>query len=297
MLAVAYAVGDRRRPRPRSTACSSPTRGVPSIIVTLGTLAIFRTLADQPLRLADDHLRRAARLAARPPELDAGQLRRSGTSARSSLGAVVLILVLQLLLGGLKWGRWVYAVGSNPDAARQAGAAGRARDPGGVRGLGRAGRASPASCSCRASGPSPSTPATGSSSQSVAAAVVGGVNIFGGVGDAVRRAARRAAHQPARPEPAARAGAERVLARRRPRRADPDRGRGRLPPRQADRHGSTVARAEQPAAGVPPHRGSPGCLSAALQVALGAVPRGRPRRRLLRERLALASSTSASRTS
>ena len=57
---------------------------VPSIIVTLGTLAIFRTLADQPLGLADDHLRRAARLGARPPQLDGGQLRRRGTSAPSS---------------------------------------------------------------------------------------------------------------------------------------------------------------------------------------------------------------------
>ena len=35
--------------------------------------------------------------------------------------AVVLALVLQLALGRLKWGRWVYALGSNPQAARQAG--------------------------------------------------------------------------------------------------------------------------------------------------------------------------------
>jgi len=35
--------------------------------------------------------------------------------------AVVVIVALQLALGRLRWGRWVYAVGSNPDAARQEG--------------------------------------------------------------------------------------------------------------------------------------------------------------------------------
>ena len=43
VLAVGLAIGDRRRRSGSSTACSSPTRGVPSIIVTLGTLAIYRT--------------------------------------------------------------------------------------------------------------------------------------------------------------------------------------------------------------------------------------------------------------
>jgi rhamnose transport system permease protein len=34
---------------------------------------------------------------------------------------VVVILALQVALGRLRWGRWIYAVGSNPDAARQEG--------------------------------------------------------------------------------------------------------------------------------------------------------------------------------
>ena len=96
-------------------------------------------------------------------------------------GAVVLILVLQLLLGGLKWGRWVYAVGSNPDAARQAAlpvervilaafvASGALAGLAGFLFLSRFGTITV-------------NAGNGLELQSVAAAVVGGVNIFGGSG-------------------------------------------------------------------------------------------------------------------
>ena len=69
------------------------------------------------------------------------------------------------------------------------GAADRPADPADrlhrLRPLGRALRASPASCSWRASATSRSRPAAASSCRSVAAVVVGGVNIFGGSGTIV----------------------------------------------------------------------------------------------------------------
>ena len=96
-------------------------------------------------------------------------------------GAVVLIVVLQFMLGGLKWGRWVYAVGSNPDAARQAAlpvervilgafvASGALAGLAGFLFLSRFGTITV-------------NAGNGLELQSVAAAVVGGVNIFGGSG-------------------------------------------------------------------------------------------------------------------
>src|SRR5262249_6168387 len=99
-------------------------------------------------------------------------------------GTVVLIVVLQLMLGGLKWGRWLYAVGSNPDAARQAAlpvervvlgtfvASGALAGLAGFLFLSRF-------------GPTPANAGKGLDVQSVAAAVVGGVNICGGSGTLV----------------------------------------------------------------------------------------------------------------
>jgi rhamnose transport system permease protein len=153
---------------------------VPSIIVTLGTLAIFRTwlinhsdsrtitsdgLPDWLLNLPNSTV----------VSLGAWDVR------TVVLGAVVLIVVLQLLLGGLKWGRWVYAVGSNPDAARQAAlpvervilaafaASGALAGLAGFLFLSRFGTITVSAGS-------------GLELQAVAAAVVGGVNIFGGSG-------------------------------------------------------------------------------------------------------------------
>jgi rhamnose transport system permease protein len=156
---------------------------VPSIIVTLGTLAIFRTwlinhsdsrtitsdgLPDWLLNLPNSTV----------VSIGAWDVR------TVVLGAVVLIVVLQLMLGGLKWGRWVYAVGSNPDAARQAAlpvervilaafvASGALAGLAGFLFLSRFGTITVSAGS-------------GLELQAVAAAVVGGVNIFGGSGSLI----------------------------------------------------------------------------------------------------------------
>lgn len=93
---------------------------VPSIVVTLGTLAIYRSwLIDygSGKNITTDSL----------PNWVVDFPRRSmfslGAADLRWVVAVVLVLVavLQLALGRLRWGRWLYAVGSNPDAALQAG--------------------------------------------------------------------------------------------------------------------------------------------------------------------------------
>ena len=105
---------------------------VPSIIVTLGTLAIYRTwLIDHAF--AHHHRRLAAPVAGGVPQrtvLSLGGLDvrhgpdRCGGGDRCPPARA----------GRLRWGRWVYAVGSNPDAARREGLH-RARHPGSVRPL------------------------------------------------------------------------------------------------------------------------------------------------------------------
>jgi rhamnose transport system permease protein len=156
---------------------------VPSIIVTLGTLAIFRTWLinhSDSLTITSDGLPHWVLDLPRSTVFSVG-----AWDVRSIvLGAVVLIVVLQLLLGGLKWGRWVYAVGSNPDAARQAAlpvervvlaafvASGALAGLAGFLFLSRFGTITVSAGS-------------GLELQAVAAAVVGGVNIFGGSGTLV----------------------------------------------------------------------------------------------------------------
>jgi rhamnose transport system permease protein len=94
--------------------------GVPSIIVTLGTLAIFRTLL---IRHAEAKTITASSL----PDWVIEFPRRTLFSIGDFdvrlvfVVAVVLVLALQWVLASLKWGRWVYALGSNPQAAVQAG--------------------------------------------------------------------------------------------------------------------------------------------------------------------------------
>ena len=206
---------------------------VPSIIVTLGTLAIFRTWL---INHSDSRTITSDGLPDWVLDLPNSTVVSFGSwDVRTVvLGAVVLIVVLQLMLGGLKWGRWVYAVGSNPDAASQAAlpvervilgafvASGALAGLAGFLFLSRFGTI------------------TVNAGNGLELAVRRGRRgrrrqHLRRLGDADRRAARRAADQPARPEPAARAGAERVLARRRARRPDPHRRRGRLPARQAHR--------------------------------------------------------------
>ncbi len=93
---------------------------VPAIIVTLGTLAIYRTW------LIDHAKARTITADSLPQwlvEFPQGTVvRLGGLDVRVVLTVAVLVIVaLQVALGRLRWGRWVYAVGSNPDAARQEG--------------------------------------------------------------------------------------------------------------------------------------------------------------------------------
>ena len=156
---------------------------VPSIIVTLGTLAIYRTWL---INHAEAQTITADSLPDWLIELPNSTLFSLGDlDVRTVVAAaVVLILCLQLLLGNLKWGRWVYAVGSNPEAASQAGlpvnrvvlgafvASGALAGLAGFMFLSRFGTITVVA-------------GAGLELQSVAAAVVGGVNIFGGVGTLV----------------------------------------------------------------------------------------------------------------
>ena len=153
---------------------------VPSIIVTLGTLAIYRTWLinhSESKTITSDSIPDWVVDLPNSTLVSFGEFDIRTVVA----GAVVLILVLQLMLGGLKWGRWVYAVGSNPDAARQAAlpvervilgafiASGALAGLAGFLFLSRFGTITV-------------NAGNGLELQSVAAAVVGGVNIFGGSG-------------------------------------------------------------------------------------------------------------------
>jgi rhamnose transport system permease protein len=156
---------------------------VPSIIVTLGTLAIYRTWL---INHSDSRTITSEGLPDWVVELPNSTLVSFGEfDVRTVVaGAIVLIVVLQLMLGGLKWGRWVYAAGSNPDAARQAAlpvqrvilgafvASGALAGLAGFLFLSRFGTITV-------------NAGNGLELQAVAAAVVGGVNIFGGSGTLV----------------------------------------------------------------------------------------------------------------
>jgi rhamnose transport system permease protein len=179
VLAVAYAVAIGAGMGLLNGALVAYAR-VPSIIVTLGTLAIYRTWL---INHSDSRTITSDGLPDWVVELPNATLVSFGEFDIRTVvaGAVVLILVLQLMLGGLKWGRWVYAVGSNPDAARQAAlpvervimvafvASGALAGLAGFLFLSRFGTITV-------------NAGNGLELQSVAAAVVGGVNIFGGSG-------------------------------------------------------------------------------------------------------------------
>jgi rhamnose transport system permease protein len=153
---------------------------VPAIIVTLGTLALFRTLISL-------YSGGANVTAAVLPDWVLGFNNISVFSvAGFDLRLVFLILVgvvviLQWALRGLRPGRRLYAIGSNPDAAQQAGlaaprlvwlsfvGAGSLAGLAGFMFMVRAGTIS-------------ATAGSGLELEAVAAAVVGGVSIFGGSG-------------------------------------------------------------------------------------------------------------------
>lgn len=154
--------------------------GVPAIIVTLGTLALFRTLlsvySGGTNILAGD--------------LPAWVLEFNNVTLFTVAGfeirlvfvvALFVIVALHWAFGRLRWGRRIYAIGSNPSAASQAGlpasslvfwsfvGAGSLAGLAGFMFMIRAGTIS-------------ATAGAGLELESVAAAVVGGVSILGGSG-------------------------------------------------------------------------------------------------------------------
>lgn len=156
---------------------------VPSIIVTLGTLAIYRTWL---IDYAEAQTITAGSLPQWVVDLPTKTLVSLGDlDIRAAFAvAVVLALLLQWALATLKWGRWIYAVGSNPEAARQAGLpvasvtlgafvlSGALAGLAGFMFLARFGNVTVAA-------------GQGLELASVAAAVVGGVSILGGSGTLV----------------------------------------------------------------------------------------------------------------
>jgi len=182
VLAVAYAIAIGAGLGVLNGALVAYAR-VPAIIVTLGTLAIYRTWL---ISHADSRTITSDGLPSWVLDLPNSTLFSIGDwDIRTVVaGVVVLIVVGQVMLGTLKWGRWLYAVGSNPDAARQAAlpvervvmgafvASGALAGLAGFLFLSRFGTITV-------------NAGSGLELQSVAAAVVGGVNIFGGAGTVV----------------------------------------------------------------------------------------------------------------
>ncbi len=153
---------------------------VPAIIVTLGTLALFRTLIS--LYAGGTNVTAA--------ELPDWVLDFNNVTVFSVAGfdlrlvfliLIAVVIILQWALRRLRAGRRLYAIGSNPEAAQQAGlaaprliwlsfvGAGSLAGLAGFMFMIRAGTIS-------------ATAGSGLELESVAAAVVGGVSIFGGSG-------------------------------------------------------------------------------------------------------------------
>ncbi len=97
--------------------------------------------------------------------------------------------------------------------------------------------------------------------QSVAAAVVGGVNIFGGSGTLFGSLLGALLINLLDLSLLRVPGLSEFWRRRRPRRADPDRGRGRLPPRQADRKAGRTRAGTAGGRRATRAGGRPGCLT------------------------------------
>ncbi|MCL6509464.1 MAG: ABC transporter permease [Anaerolineae bacterium] len=156
---------------------------VPAIIVTLGTLAIYRTiLVDMSgaKTVVVDALPQWLKDLPRTNLIQIGEL-----DIRLMFGlAVFVVLVFQLVLVYLRFGRRLYAIGSNPEAARNAGLptqrivfsafvlCGALAGLAGFMFLARFGTITVVA-------------GQGMELQSVAAVVVGGVNIFGGSGSMI----------------------------------------------------------------------------------------------------------------
>ncbi len=153
---------------------------VPAIITTLGTLAIYRTL------LVEFANAQTVITASLPPWVidlpRVNLLSVGGLDVRLMVGVALLVVFLfQLLLSYLRYGRLLYAIGSNPDAAQFVGLSvqrtvflayllcGALTGLAGFMFLARFGNITVVA-------------GQGMELQVVAAVVVGGVNIFGGSG-------------------------------------------------------------------------------------------------------------------
>ena len=157
--------------------------GVPAIITTLGTLALYRVV------LVEFSGAKTVTTADLPDWLNdipsANVVSVGDYDLRLMVGVALVVVILgQLVLRYLPFGRRLYAIGSNPDAARVAGLPAQARRLlafaicGALSGLAgfmflvRFGNITV-------------TAAQGLELQVVAAVVVGGVNIFGGSGSMI----------------------------------------------------------------------------------------------------------------
>ena len=93
---------------------------VPSIITTIGTLALFRTIL---VEFSDAQTILTSELPRWLVDLPRANLATFGDiELRTLVGIMLLVVVVfQLVLSYLPFGRRLYAIGSNPDAARVAG--------------------------------------------------------------------------------------------------------------------------------------------------------------------------------
>ena len=116
LVAVLLAVGARRPAWAPSTACSSPGAACPSIIVTLGTLAIYRGM------LVDLSGAKTVTTDSLPawlidlPRLNFISIGDFDIRALFML-ALAIVVIFQFGTSYLTVGRRFYAIGSNPDAA------------------------------------------------------------------------------------------------------------------------------------------------------------------------------------
>jgi rhamnose transport system permease protein len=156
---------------------------IPSIIVTLGTLALYRTI------LVEYSGAKTVTTASLPewlvnmPQATLFSLGELDFRLLTVL-ALIMVLIFQLVLTMLPWGRRLYAIGSNPEAAQMVGLpvqrivlsafviCGALSGLAGFRFLARFGNITVVA-------------AQGLELQVVAAVVVGGVNIFGGSGTVI----------------------------------------------------------------------------------------------------------------
>jgi rhamnose transport system permease protein len=157
--------------------------GVPAIIVTLGTLAGFRTLLG--LYSGGANIT-AGSLPGWVLEFNQVTLVTAGGFDLRLIFVIslVVVLILQWGLGNMRWGRRLYAIGSNPDAALQTGLPARRLVFWSFVGSGALAGLAGLMFMARA-GTISATAGGGLELESVAAAVVGGVSILGGSGTMV----------------------------------------------------------------------------------------------------------------